>query len=151
MSAIVCATRGGPGSRLVKQRALEYAGRGDRRLVFLYVVDTPSLGEIAPALRAAAEEELSWIGHVVLTVAQQLAASHGIAAEIVVRRGDPLSEIIAQLNESEADLLLLGAPRPESIRFGDADAMERVVQRVQQESGARVEVVWPGPPGAAGA
>ena len=59
---IVCATRGGQGSRAAQRRAVEEAKATGRSLVYLYIADTGEILEEDPGLRDALVGELSWLG-----------------------------------------------------------------------------------------
>lgn len=143
MGCIVCATRGGEGSRAVQMAAIERAKATASQLIFLYVTDPYSLGPIEDVLITAVREELSWMGNTLLRVAQQRAAIADVEARIVVRTGDVREEIGRFLHESHANLLLLGAPRGTTANvFGD-DAVEQFAMGIQGTTGITVEVIRP--------
>lgn len=143
MGCIVCATRGGAGSRAVQQRAIQYAQQQGHELVFLFVIDTTSLRELEEKMGAAVREELYWLGRTLLLIARRRADSAHIASEVVIREGVVRDEIISFLDERSADLLLLGAPRGTTdTLFGD-DAIEQYARSIQTQSGVPVEIVRP--------
>jgi hypothetical protein len=93
--AIVCATRGGEGSRAVKERAIEHALAHDCALVFLFVIDAEAIEEEGPAaggraLDSALRRELRWIGRVLLEL---LGAPRGTTANVF---GDDAIERFAE-------------------------------------------------------
>jgi len=146
--AIVCATRGGEGSRAVKERAIERARAQDRGLIFLYVIDAEAIEEEGPAaggraLDTALRLELRWMGRVLLEMARTQAARAGVSATLVIREGDVRDEIASFVREIEAGGLYLGAPRGTTANvFGD-DAIERFAEDIAQISGVTVAVVRP--------
>lgn len=143
MGCIVCATRGGQGSRAAQLRAIELAKDDDSKLVFLYVVDTHLVGEYDETLASAIRAEFHWLGHALLRVAQQRAERSAVDSEIVIRDGEVKEEIERFLQESQASLLLLGAPREaSSYVFGD-DAIEQFAHTIEGDTGVPVEVVRP--------
>lgn len=143
MGCIVCATRGGAGSRAVQQRAIQYAQQQGHELVFLFVIDTTSLRELEEKMGAAVREELYWLGRTLLLIARRRADNAHIASEVVIREGVVRDEIISFLDERSADLLLLGAPRGTTdTLFGD-DAIEQYARSIQTQSGVPVEIVRP--------
>lgn len=143
MSFLVCATRGGPGSRAVQEKAINYAVEQKAELAFLYVVDINSIEEVDENMKIALANELSWIGGVILRIAQKRAANAQIVSEIVIREGSVKDEICQFLEERSADLLLLGAPRGTTDAiFGD-DSIELFAQEVTKTSGVAVEIVRP--------
>jgi nucleotide-binding universal stress UspA family protein len=143
MACIVCATRGGAGTRAVQRRAIEYASDSSAKLIFLYVSDTSSMGEIKDSLLPAIQAEMDWLGKALLRVAQKRAQGVGVASEIALRRGDVREEIGRFLAEQSADMLLLGAPRDTTTHiFGD-DAIERFATSIQEQTGVKVEIVRP--------
>ena len=143
MGCIICATRGGAGSRAVQQRAIQLAQEHDHVLLFLFVIDTNSFSEAEDSLRRAVREELRWLGLTLLLIARRRAESAQIDSEIIIREGVVRDEIINFIDERSADLLLLGAPRGTTATlFGD-DLIEQFAESIQSESGVVVEIVRP--------
>lgn len=143
MGCIVCATRGGQGSRAAQLRAIELAKEQESKLVFLYVVDVHVIGEYEEVLASAIRAEFHWLGRALLRVAQQRAEQSDVDAEIVIRDGEVKEEIERFLQETQASLLLLGAPRETSTYvFGD-DAIEQFAETIEGDTGVPVEVVRP--------
>ncbi|MDX1689134.1 MAG: universal stress protein [Candidatus Promineifilaceae bacterium] len=143
MGTIVCATRGGQGSRAVQLAAIDRAKERNERLVFLYVVDVPLIKEYDEALSGAMHAESHWLGEALLRVAQQRAQREQVKAEIAIREGDVKEEIEAFLTESDAAVLMLGAPRGTTPTvFGD-DAIERFAATIENDTGVAVEIVRP--------
>ena len=141
--SLVCATRGGAGSRAVQEKAIAYAQESKRSLIFLYVVDTSNVNDIEESLHSALQEELYWMGSALLNIAHKRAETRRINSKIVIREGQVMDEICSFLEEEAADLLLIGAPRgTTSTSFGD-DPIERFAESIEKESGVRVEVVRP--------
>ena len=143
MGSIVCATRGGEGSRAVQMEAISRAKRNRQRLVFLYVTDPSAVGAVDEMLKTAVREELNWMGHTLLRIAQHRAQLAGLETELVIREGHLQEAIERFLRESDATLLLLGASRNTTgTVFGD-DAVERFAQSIEEHTGIEVEVVHP--------
>jgi len=143
MGCIVCATRGGAGSRAVQERAIRYAQDRGYRLVFLFVIDMSNLGSADEFLITALREELNWLGRTLLLIARRRADAAHISSEIVIREGIVQNEIIKYLDESSADLLLLGAPRGTTDTMLGDDQIERFARSIETQSGVRVEIVRP--------
>lgn len=143
MGKIVCATRGGEGSRAVQMAAIGIAKEEAKPLTFLFVTDPASLGYMDPKLIPAVQAELNWMGQTLLSIAHQRAHLAGIEAEAVVRVGEIEAEIDRYLQEYDSDLLLLGAPRGTTANvFGD-DAIEQFADAVQQSTGVPVKIIRP--------
>lgn len=144
MSSIVCATRGGEGSRAAQMVAIEKAKETDKPLLFLYVVDPDSLEEeIDDSLKDAVLAELDWMGETLLRIAQKRADAAYLSTEVKIRRGRVREEIIRFMKDMEADLLVLGAPRGTTANvFGD-DAIERLAETIREETAVSVEIVRP--------
>jgi nucleotide-binding universal stress UspA family protein len=143
MGCIVCATRGGAGSRATQLRGIRLAARDGSRLVFLLVVDSGFMGEVDPSLETAVAAELRWVGQTLLSLAMMRAADADVRADAVIREGNARDEIEQFLAEADADLLLLGAPRSatDSV-FGD-DPVERFAEALTDATGVRADVVYP--------
>jgi hypothetical protein len=143
MKCIVCAIRGGEGSWAVQQEAIRRARADTKRLVFLYVIDINSLGQIEQSLTSAVRAELIWLGKALVKVAQKRARAQQVIADVAIREGGVREEIGRFLQESAASLLLLGAPRGTSATvFGD-DAIEQFAMSVHKETGVPVQIVRP--------
>jgi nucleotide-binding universal stress UspA family protein len=143
MACIVCATRGGAGSRAVQEQAIKYARQRECDLTFLFIVDMSGMDEADEKLKPAVKDELFWIGQTLLQIAQRRANSANISSEVVIREGNVQEEIGRYLRESSATMLLLGAPRGTTTsRFGD-DFVEQMATEIQDQSGVPVEIVRP--------
>ena len=144
MSSIVCATRGGEGSRVAQMAAIEKAKTTQKPLYFLYVVDANSLDdEIDESLKEAILAELNWMGETLLRIAQRRADEANLSTEVKIRKGKVQDEIIRFVKDVKADLLVLGAPRGTTANvFGD-DAIERLAGGIRQETAVTVEIIRP--------
>lgn len=143
MGAIVCATRGGQGSRAVQLEAIEQAKETGQQLIFLYVVDDDTIGDYDEELVAAIRKEFDWLGQALLRVARQRAEQSDVAAEIQIRHGNVRREIEKFLQDSDAELLLLGAPRGTTATYFGDDAIEQFAATIHEETGVKVKVVRP--------
>ena len=143
MNEIVCATRGGEGSRAVQLAAINQAKETGNPLVFLYVVSPGSINDVNPALESAVREELVWLGKALLYVAKKRALDAGLEAETIIRVGDILDAICSYLSTNKVSNLLLGAPRGSTSQlFGD-DPVERFAKDIHRKTGVEVEIVRP--------
>lgn len=143
MGCIVCATRGGEGSRAVQLAAIERAKQTGKDLVFLFVADSSMQVGVEETLQTAVRDELIWMGNVMLQIAKLRAGARDTAVRLVVKVGGVREEISRFLQESQAELLLLGAPRGTTAAvFGD-DAIEKFAQAIQEETSIPVEVIRP--------
>jgi nucleotide-binding universal stress UspA family protein len=146
MGYIICATRGGAGSRAAQERAIGFAAENNHDLVFLYVVDTSTLEEADRYMEPAVTSELIWLGRTLLRIAQRRADRANIDSEVVIRQGNVRDEVCRLLEERSAEALFLGAPRgTTSSTFGD-DTVEIFAQEIQRSSGVPVEIVRPAEP-----
>lgn len=142
---IVCATRGGEGSRALQRTAVESSRRERSLLVFVYVVNHRELGELEAGEIPYVEAELSWLGETLLLLAQNRAKEAGVSAETVIRTGSPLVEIAQVARNYKANRIMLGAPRGTTANvFGD-DEIERAATLLSDETGISVEIVRPEP------
>jgi len=143
MAIIVCATRGGEGSRAVQLAAIEQARRTGHQLIFLFVADTTFQEEVEETLRAAVREEILWMGSAMLQVARRRAKARELEVQLAIREGEVRRQIIHFLQEVNAARLFLGAPRGTTTTvFGD-DAIELFAQSIKEATGVDVEVVRP--------
>jgi nucleotide-binding universal stress UspA family protein len=143
MSKIVCATRGGEGSRAAQEVAIRYAQEKQRDLIFIYVVDFKTLDDFDDSLLPSVREELTWLGQSLLRIARRRAEQAGVTAEIVILEGDVRLVIEKFLQDTHAEVLILGAPRGTTANvFGD-DAIEQFAQRIEEDTGVRAEIARP--------
>ena len=143
MNEIVCATRGGAGSRAVQLAAIDKAKRLGNPLVFLYVAAPGDMGNSSPALQNAVRDELIWLGKALLYVAEKRAHDAGLRVETVILVGDVQDEICAYLTEHKAHILLLGAPRGTTAELHGDDAIKQFATRITDNSGVDVQIVRP--------
>jgi nucleotide-binding universal stress UspA family protein len=143
MNEIVCATRGGAGSRAVQLAAIERALKLDLPLVFLYVASPGDLGKENKTLHGAVKDELIWLGKALLNIAKNRAREAGLTAETVIRVGNVQDEICRYLIEHKASVLLLGAPRGTTAELHGDDAIERFATRITEDSGVDVKIIRP--------
>ena len=143
MECIVCATRGGEGSRAAQEAAIRRARKEGKPLVFLYVTAPDSLGDVDEKLIPAIRQELNWMGQTLLQVAKGRAEAAGLKATVKIREGVVQAEIERFLQESNAEVLILGAPRGLTANvFGD-DVVEQFAQSIQDDTGIEVQVIYP--------
>ena len=114
---IICAVRGGAESLQTAKRAVSLALQTDARLTFFHVVDRGCLdcGQVASSSAAyhgyveQAESAMRTLG----AQARERGIIHGDA---VLREGETRQELRRLAIETDAELLALGRPRPESGR-----------------------------------
>jgi len=143
MTTIICATRGGAGSRAVRERAIETAKERGAGLIFLFVIDANGLAGVDEKLRLAVHDELAWFGLTLLRIAQQRADAANIQSEIVIREGQVRDEICRFISERSAELLLVGAPRAATTTVFGYDKVEQFAADVERSTGVPVEIVRP--------
>lgn len=144
MNCIVCATRGGEGSRAAQMAAIQRARQSSLPLVFLYVTDPNSMGSVDELLMPAIQQELNWMGRTLLQVAKGRAEAAGLMASVEIREGDIQEQIERYLQEVHAAVLILGAPRGRMANVFGADVVERFAQSIQEDTGVNVMVIHPG-------
>ncbi|HEX6387779.1 MAG TPA: universal stress protein [Anaerolineae bacterium] len=143
MSSIVCATRGGEGSRAVQIAAIRRARAEEKPLIFLYVTDPATLGDFDETLLPAVREELNWMGKTLLNIARHRAELANLKADVAIRMGNVQEEISRFLQERDASVLMLGAPRSSTANvFGDS-AIEGFALSIEEKTGIPVEIVRP--------
>ncbi len=140
---IVCATRGGESSRIVQLEAIRLARTQDKSLTFIYVVDSGVMDKVDEGLKTAVHNELLWMGKTLLRIAQRRAGSADLNAELIVREGNVRDEICRFLDESDAAMLLLGAPRGATADVIGDDAIEQFAASIQARNGADVRIIYP--------
>jgi nucleotide-binding universal stress UspA family protein len=142
MKTIVCAIRGGEASRRTQERAIQLAKAIDGRLVYFYAVNLDSLGQLSAGEIPAARTELTWLGKVLLQMAQRRATQAGVKAETYIGYGPVREAITHFLSREKVDLLLIGASRRETKQavFPDGD-LDQFARSIVEQIGVKVEVV----------
>jgi hypothetical protein len=62
-------------------------------------------------MRDAILKEMEWLLHALIDVAQDRSGAADVESDIVLRTGDPRTEILGYLAEQDATTLLIGVPR----------------------------------------
>jgi nucleotide-binding universal stress UspA family protein len=142
MKRIVCATRGGAASRAVQERAISLAAEHSAELVFLYVADSCSCGAMSEDLAQVVEDELRRMGRSLLHIAHVRAQEQGVEADMTAKCGPVRQTILDFVAETQADALVIGAPRRNSNvqEFGD-NGLPAFARKVTEETGAQVLIV----------
>ena len=142
MGTIVCATRGGEASTRAQDRAIALAKERGDRLIFLYVVDLDFVDNTAAPIVVDVGQEVTGMGEFMLLMAQERAREQGIEAEVAVREGKVRQAIQDFLREVDADLLVVGLPRPQSRRrVFDEQEIHPFARAVKEATGVEVLVV----------
>ena len=140
---IVCASRGGQGSRAVLHAATDYARESNALIRFLYVVDESQFDDADPVLRPALLQELRWTGHTLMELASRRGHQAGVTSEVVILNGNTRDAIITYLLEHKAKALFLGAPRGTTANiFGD-DEIEQFGTEIEKRTKTKVAIVRP--------
>jgi nucleotide-binding universal stress UspA family protein len=112
---IVCAVRGGAESRETATSAMDLALKAGARLTFFHVVDPGCLdcGDIARTSAAYREfvEEAESTLDTLRTQAQQRGVTQ---VDLILREGDTRQELRRLAVETDAELMVLGYPNPDS-------------------------------------
>jgi len=109
-ATIVCATRGGPQSQQVHERAIELARERRGELVFLHVLDTAALASLGTQQASGLLRQMRALAEAILKVAQEQARAAGLQARVELREGQVASTIRAFVHEAQADVLVVGYP-----------------------------------------
>ncbi len=139
MPGIVCAIRGGPGSRPTIETAIHLAKEQQIDLYFLYIVNLDFLSHTTSSRVHAISEDMQHMGEFILLSAQERASKQGVKAEGLIRHGNVGEEIIAACRSLQADYVILGRPHAatQTDTF-DSERLEKFGARIRQETGAEV-------------
>ncbi|MHB0868293.1 MAG: universal stress protein [Chloroflexota bacterium] len=139
---ILVALSGTPSSQAAAELALRMAQLHGSQVILVTVLDTGLAHEISrvlgrPEEEVLAEMETSSQGN--LHYGQVMARRVGVPVETALRRGNPYLEIVAEAEERNVDLVVVGS----SSHVGGARrlAIGRVVERVIENSDCPVLVV----------
>ncbi len=140
-AVIVCATRGGPTSERVHERAIELARERHGEVVFLHVVDTTALAGLDPAHAAALIHQQRALAQSILRQAQAQARSAGVRARIELREGEVAATLQDAVRQAGADVLVLGYPHTTPGNEHEAEArLWRLLGSLQEEDNVRLVI-----------
>ncbi|MGB1251793.1 MAG: universal stress protein [Candidatus Promineifilaceae bacterium] len=140
---IVCASRGGEGSRAALQAATDYARESNTVVRFLYIVDELQFSDVEPVLKPALMQELLWTGRTLMELASRRGNLAGVTCEVVIRQGRTRDAIVTYMLEHQVKALFLGAPRGTTANiFGD-DEIEQFAMEIEKQTNAKVAIVRP--------
>ena len=71
------------------------------------------------------------------------ARAAGVEAGLAVREGEFLEELLPFLEETEAQVLVLGCPKPEASAacYFEADKLTELAQEIADKTGVQVDVI----------
>lgn len=108
---ILCPVRGGPGSQLVNEKAINLARASGGKLTFLHVVNQDLMGMVNNSKEATLlNEQLKRLGETAVAAAQGQAARHNIIADGRVVAGTLETAVLQTAKEIKATIILLGYP-----------------------------------------
>lgn len=137
MATILCPTRGGEASYPTQDRAIRLARDRGAELIFLYVTDVRFLTKGSGAVVADLEEELDDMGQFLLTMAQERAEKEGVTAARAVRRGSFREALLAEIEESAVETVVLGTPSGED-RLTTEEYLQNLAENLRTEVGVEV-------------
>jgi nucleotide-binding universal stress UspA family protein len=97
----------------VVDHAADVASRRDATVDVLYVVDDRAFLTLDDGMQDEATAQLRTQGEDAVERAADRLAAEGVDTETLVRDGDPAEEILAALDEDDADLVVMGTRRGE--------------------------------------
>jgi len=139
MSGIVCAIRGGPLSQPTIHQAIATAVQHQISIYFLYVVNLDFLEHTEQSRTQVIQQEMRAMGEFICLKAQIEAKREGVQADIVVREGNVIEEIVALCHEVNADYVILGRPQGEhATNIFDLERLEKFGQTLETQTGVTV-------------
>lgn len=140
-ATVVCATRGGPESERVHERAIELAGERQGELIFLHIVDTTAVGELGTPRASLLIRQMRALAEAILKVAQSQARAAGLRARVEVRQGEVPAVLEAFVREVNADFLVVGYPHTTPGQEHEAEGrLWRLLGGVQERDNVRLVV-----------
>lgn len=112
---ILCAVRSRPGGEETVGRAIDLALETGARLTFCQIVDTGFLNRLSSrgSARKAAHKEMTDMAEFALSLICDQAEEKGVTeVDYIVRSGTVRKALLDLVEETGADLLVLGHPKP---------------------------------------
>jgi nucleotide-binding universal stress UspA family protein len=140
MAKILCATRGGAASYRAQDAATRLAGERGDELLFLYVVNIDFLDKTARAVRPdVVETEMERLGEFLLEMARERAAEQGVSAEVILRHGRLLEQLVAAASEYQVDSIVLCKPAEGSVY--SMEELESFAAEIEAKTGSQVLIL----------
>jgi nucleotide-binding universal stress UspA family protein len=141
MGKILCATRGGAASYRTQDAVIALAKAQGDSIIFLYVVDTDFLGHTDRAVRPdVVAVEMTHLGEFLLAMACERAASRGVQATPLVKRGPLASALRDAATAEEITLVAVGQPAGDASRFQLA-GLEQLAAQITEATGVETRIV----------
>jgi nucleotide-binding universal stress UspA family protein len=130
---ILCAVRSRPGGEETVDRAIKLALKTGARLTFCQIIDTGFLNRFSSrgSARKVAQKELTDMAEFALSIICDQAEAKGVAdVDYILRTGNVRHALLELVNETDADLLVLGRskPMPGHSAFPDQTRNEFIAQ-----------------------
>lgn len=114
---ILCVTRGGEASKPTHQFAIQLAKERDAELLFLYVFDRQVLQSIVTPIVINVESQIEHMLAYLQSTAQDQARQAGVSADVIIRTGNLLTQIVDVAHTKLISLIILGCPGGDASRF----------------------------------
>lgn len=145
---IICAVRSRPGGEETVHRAIEMALDHGARLTFVQVVNAEFLVDVMDkrASLKAVYRQLSEMAEFTMTLLSEQAQLRGVEnVRCMVLSGDVRRQLLHFVSEEDADVLVMGRPKPSPGRDQfEESGLQEFVDRLQRAGTLRV--VLPPPP-----
>jgi len=117
ITRIVVAADGSPASRRGLEEVGDLAPRLGARVTVVFVRHVPAATAIGPAIaNASALEALDELEAAVKQDAERVLSGSGVGWDFVVRDGSPGEEVVKVVEETAADLVVVGSNRHSAVR-----------------------------------
>lgn len=114
---IVVAADGSPASRRGLAQVGDIAPRLGAKVTVVFVRHVPAATGIGPALaNASVQESLDEVEAALKQDAERVLSANGVDWEFVVRAGSPGEEVVKVVEETAADLVVVGSNRHNAVR-----------------------------------
>ncbi len=138
-ACILCATRGGEASQPMHQYAIRLAKEQDADLLFLYVFDRQILQSVATPIVINVESQIQHMLAYLQSTAQAQARQSGVSADVVIRTGDLLSQIVDVTRAQLISLIVMGSPGGVASRFKKQSWLE-FIKDIEAATGSTVVI-----------
>lgn len=131
---ILLAVDGSEGSARAATAAFEVAEMTNSKLCVLHVIPTPIVKQVALMSDGDVDEIMTKYavkGEILLEGIKEASKEYGIEVELIMDRGSPSDRILAQVEELEVDLVVIGSSGASSGgRTGLGSSTERVTMNI---------------------
>lgn len=144
MKKILCPTRGGEGSYINQDKAIEIAAERGLDILFLYISNVGFLLNLrTPLMAKVIQNGLDDLGEFILTIAQERAEKKNVTADICLKHGIFFNALKETIEENDIETLFMGSSS-EDEGFTTTEYLDNLIEHVHEFADLEIVVARKG-------